>query len=431
MKVQLIILGLIISCYSLFLPMQTEASNSDVVISELSMGSATSATEEFVELYNNSDNSITIANWSIYYRSASGTTYSKKASLTVTADIQPHSFYLISTNSTNNALLISGMAQTGGVVELRDDKGNVLDRVGYGNANLSNGKPAAAAQAGESIYRQYDESNRSMINTGDNLSDFYITSLLSPGAIPTQEIEEQIDTINYPNIQINEIYPNPNPEQSESIDEYIELFNPNDFPVDISGWLLKDSSGKTYIIKNTSIEAKGFLSFNSGETNISLNNTGDVVELYSPNSELKDQTQDYGDAKEGLSWGLVNGEWAWNNSTTPGATNSTIYIETIAPKAIASKSSNAKKTTAKKVATAKKATANKPKATKLKSNKAQASSSGSETENAPEIQSKFANIWPWLMIVLGTATIGYGIYEYRPEITNTYLRLKKKFGSSS
>ncbi len=431
MKIRLIIFGLIISYCSLFLPMQAKASNTDVVISELSMGSATSATEEFAELYNNSDYPINISNWSIYYRSALGSTYSKKASFTATADIQPHSFYLVSTNSINNTLLISGMAQTGGVVELRDDKGNVLDRVGYGNANLSNGKPAAAAQAGESIYRQYDEYSRTMINTNDNLSDFYITPLISPGSIPIQEIEEQLEILDYPNIQINEIYPNPNSEQSESTDEYIELYNPNDFPVDLSGWLLKDSSGKTFIIKNSSIEAKGFLSLYSSETNISLNNTGDIVELYSPNSELKDQTQDYGDAKEGLSWGLVNGEWAWNNSATPGAANSTIYVETITPKAIASKSSNAKKTTAKKVAAAKKAAAKKPKATKLKSNKALASSSGGENENTPDLESKFANIWPWLMIVLGTATIGYGIYEYRPEITNTYLRLKKKFGSSS
>jgi hypothetical protein len=430
MKIRILTINLVIAFIYMLLPTTTIASNSDIVISELSMGSSASATEEFVELYNNSENVINIANWSIYYRSSTGTTYSKKVTFPTTANIQPHSFLLVSTSSPNDLVLISGMSQTGGVVELRDDKSNIVDRVGYGNTNLSNGKPAIAPQSGESIYRQYDEPNKAMINTSDNLSDFYITSSMSPGAIPVVEIEEFSDSISYPSIFINEIYPNPNPEQSESADEFIELYNPNNILVDLNGWLIKDSSGKTFIIKNKSIDPMGYLSFYSSETGISLNNTGDIVDLYTPNSDLKDQTQDYGDAKEGLSWGLVNGAWAWNNTSTPGTTNSDSYVEIIVPKAVATKSTVAKKQAVKKAAVAKKAAAKKPKATKLKSNKAQASSSSGDTGTTPDIQSKFANIWPWLMIVLGTATIGYGIYEYRPEITNTYLRFKEKFRSS-
>ena len=430
MKIKILTIGLVTAIIYMLLPVVTMASNSDIVISELSMGSSTSATEEFVELYNNSENVISIANWSIYYRSATGTTYSKKAGFSTTSSIQPHSFFLVSTNTSNNSLLISGMSQTGGIVELRDDKSNVIDRIGYGNASLSNGKPAIAPQSGESIYRQYDEPNKTMVNTNDNLSDFYIASSMSPGATPVVEIEEFSEPTSYPSIFINEIYPNPNPEQSESTDEFIELYNPNSVLVDLNGWLIKDSSGKTFIIKNKSIEPMGYLSFYSSETGISLNNTGDIVDLYSPNSDLKDQTQDYGDAKEGLSWGLVNGAWAWNNTTTPGTTNSDSYVEIIVPKAVATKSTVAKKQAVKKAAVAKKAATKKPKATKLKSNKAQASNSSGDTETVPDIQSKFANIWPWLMIVLGTATIGYGIYEYRPEITNTYLRFKEKLRSS-
>lgn len=430
MKIITFSIGIITATIYLLLPITAVASNSYVVVSELSMGSATSATEEFVELYNNSDNVISIASWSIYYRSANGSTYSKKAGFSTAANIQPRSFFLVSTNTINNSLLISGMSQTGGVVELRDDKNDVIDRVGYGNTNTSNGKPAIAPQSGESIFRQYDDANKTMINTNDNLSDFYITSSISPGTIPIIEIEEFSEPVTYLSIFINEIYPNPNPEQSESTDEFIELYNPNNVLVDLNGWLIKDSSGKTYIIKNRSIEPMGYLSFYSGETGISLNNTGDVVELYSPNSDLKDQSQDYGDAKEGLSWGLVNGAWAWNNTTTPSTANSDSYVEIIVPKAVATKSTTAKKQAVKKAAVAKKAAAKKPKATKLSSNKAQASNSNSSADTAPDIQSKFANIWPWLMIVLGTATIGYGIYEYRPEITNTYLRFKEKFRSS-
>lgn len=430
MRIKLILSILFV--VSMLVPIRSFASTapeaeSNVVISEISMGSSSSATEEFIELYNNNDSAISIDNWSIYYRSATGTSYSKKAT-SLSTSIGPRAFFTFSTDGMNNSLLMSGMSQTGGVVELRDSKNNVVERVGYGNANLASGKVAVAPQAGESIYREYDTQSQAMINTKDNFSDFNISTAPTPGTIPSIEVEDLSESTVYPDIYINEIYPNPDASQSENLDEYIELHNPNNFTVDLSGWLIKDSSGKTYIIKDQSIEAFGYAVFYSAQTSIALNNNGDVVELYSPTSELKDQTQDYVNAKEGLSWGLVDGAWAWNNSSTPGYTNSQIYVEVVAAKSVATKST-AKKQAAKKAA-AKKASTKKPKAAKLKANKAQASSSKDDTQSSPDIQSKFTNIWPWLMIVLGTATIGYGIYEYKPEITNTYMRLKKKFESS-
>lgn len=245
---------------------QRAIASSSLLISEISMGSASSATEEFIELYNNSNASISLNGYSIYYRSATGSNYLKKASIGANTSVLPHSFFLISTSTSNNSTLISGMAQTGGVVELRDDKGVVIDRVGYGNATASNGKPATAAQAGESIYRQYDSSNLAMVNTDDNFSDFYIASTPSPGSVPALEIEEIAEPISYPDIFINEIYPNPTNDQSESEDEFIELYNPNDFAVDLNGWQIKDSSGKTFIVKNSTISAFGFVTFYSSET---------------------------------------------------------------------------------------------------------------------------------------------------------------------
>lgn len=418
---------------NLLLTGQQVHASSSVVISELSMGSATSATDEFVELYNNSNDTINMNGWSLYYRSATGTSYTKKASFVASSVIEPHSFFLVSTSTPNNLALISGMSQTGGVMELKNDKSVVVDRVGYGNATLASGKPTVAVQAGESLYRQYDEPNLQMVDTLDNLSDFYIASTLTPSALPAAEVEEVIENISYPVITINELYPNPTIDQSETNDEFIELYNPTQQPVDLTGWLLKDASNKTFIIKNTVIPAQGYAVFTSSETHLSLNNTGDIVMLYSPDSTLKDETQDYGDAKEGLSWGIANGAWAWNNAPTPASTNSDIYLETVAVKPVAVKSATAKKTTnkkatAKKVAVAKKASTKKPKASKLSATNPNGSSTPT---NALDLQSKFANLWPWLLILLGTGTIGYGIYEYRPEISNTYHQLKNKLRANS
>lgn len=428
MKIKIIFTAFLIVLASTIVPHKSSAnSSSDVVISELSMGSTASATEEFVELYNNSSTSVSMANWSIYYRSATGTSYTKKASFSASASIGSQKFYLVSTNKPNDLTLISGMSQTGGVVELRDDKGNVIDRVGYGNAILSNGKPAVAVQAGESLYRQYDAPNLKMVNTSDNFSDFYIATVLTPGALPAAEIEDTSEPTTYPALTINELYPNPASDQSESSDEFIELYNPNNFDIDLNGWLIKDASGNTFIVKNKAIAASSYVVFYSGESHLSLNNTGDTVHLYSPNNQLVDETSDYGDAKEGLSWGLVDGAWAWNNSPTPAATNSTAYVQVIATKPVATKTTKtANKSTAKKLAVAKKASTKKAKASKLTAAKKASASAAVPATTQQELQSKFANIWPWLMILLGTATIGYGIYEYKPEITNLYYRFKNK-----
>jgi len=428
MKFKYIIVSSIIAIVSLLVPASSIASSSSIIISEMSMGNTTSATEEFVEMYNNSDAVVNISGWSLYYRSATGTTYVKRASFSTTASIQPRKFYLASTNLPSDTSLISGMSQTGGVMELRDDKGIVVDRVGYGNATLSNGKPSVAVQAGESLYRQYDAPNFTMVNTNDNFLDFYITGTLTPSAPPAPDIEDVSESVTYPNIMINELLPNPAADLSESNDEFIELYNPNQFDVDLTGWLIKDSSDKSHIVKGITIAANSYATFYSADTHISLNNTGDVVRLYSPNSELKDETQDYGDAKEGLSWGLVDSAWAWNTTPTPNISNSSIYVEIVPLKSVAAKST-IKKAAIKKAAAVKKTAVKKPKVAKLKSAKNSTSNNSSNDTNQPDLQSKFANLWPVLLIVLGTGTIGYGIYEYRPEISTVYYKLKNKLGA--
>ncbi len=427
MNTKLKLLSIVSTIACLLLPIKLiAATENSVLISEISMGSANSATEEFVELYNNSDSPVSLTNWSIYYKSATGKTWSKRASLTANSSIAGHTFFLTSTNSVGqDANLISGMSQTSGVVELRDDKGNVVDRVGWGSTDTSNGKAAVTPEAGQSLYRQYESGTNLVIDTGDNFSDFYIATTPTPKTVPVVEIEQIDEDISYPVMMITELYPNPTDDESESTDEFIEIYNPNKFEVDLSGWLLKDASGNVFIIKNYTIAPESYAVFMSSETHLSLNNTGDTISLVNPTGDTVEQSSDYGESKEGLSWGLINGAWDWNTVPTPGLNNSSVYIAPIVIKPTATKSSA--KTAAKKKAVAKKALAQKPKANKLKASK-EKTANDITTENQSSLNSKFANLWPWLLIILGTGTIGYGIYEYRPEITSAYFRLKNKFG---
>ena len=64
-----------------------------------------------------------------------------------------------------------------------------------------------------------------------------------------------------PSIIISEVMFNPK-NVSDTLGEWIEMFNANNFEVIISGWQIKDKIGatKTYTFpENTKIEANGFL----------------------------------------------------------------------------------------------------------------------------------------------------------------------------
>lgn len=130
-----------------------------------------------------------------------------------------------------------------------------------------------------------------------------------------------LQAIDFPKIVINELLPSP--AGSDAEEEWIEVFNPNDFEVDISSWQIKDTVGKTkaYIFpKETKISAKGFLVLKRPITKITLNNDGDGVRLTGPDEKIIDEIS-YQKAEEGKSYNRTESGWIWSNNLTPGARN--------------------------------------------------------------------------------------------------------------
>ena len=125
-------------------------------------------------------------------------------------------------------------------------------------------------------------------------------------------------------IIINEILPNPN--GSDSNDEFIELYNRSNQPVDLSSWQLQDNSTKIFILssqkyQSTIIAAFGYFVVYSRESGIALNNGGDLIGLYQPNGTLLDSRVYFEDAKSGWSYAKNGGEFAWTQQPTPGQNN--------------------------------------------------------------------------------------------------------------
>ncbi|PJE69493.1 MAG: hypothetical protein COU98_01770 [Candidatus Staskawiczbacteria bacterium CG10_big_fil_rev_8_21_14_0_10_38_10] len=140
-----------------------------------------------------------------------------------------------------------------------------------------------------------------------------------PAETPPRDV---IAPIVYPsNIVINEILPSPNgPDEKE---EWIEIFNQNNFKVDLSGWKIEDVTGKTtaYLFReDAEIPAKGFLVLPRAKTNITLNNGEDGLNIFQPDGNIADSVI-YKEAPRGQSYGKFKSGWAWTATYTPGVAN--------------------------------------------------------------------------------------------------------------
>lgn len=407
----------------------TFAAQKSVLISEVQTGSMDSASDEFVELYNNSDQSVDVGGWSLYYKSSTGKTWGKKATIADGSSLAGHDFWLFSSAIVGDTHFVSGFSESGGNLQLRNKLGEVQEQFAWGTGDGALGQPAAIALGGQSMYRLYDEVTRQMVNTDNNFSDFDITNSPSPNAVPVVDtLEPDPNPTTYPSLKVTELFPDPVSPQADVADEFIELYNPSGSTVNLDGWKLRDDSGKEFVIKAKTIAAQGYVAFNITETGITLNNTGDTITLINPNGDEVDQSADYGSAKAGMSWSLINGEWDWAIAPTPNAVNAAVFVE---PEDFSSAAAvtKVKQTVLKKPAIPKASTAKaaKPKTSKAATSKAgtgPTSKVGGQTEN----QASGGNWWTWLLISLGVGTIGYGIYEYRSEIQLLLKKLSTKLG---
>ncbi len=126
-------------------------------------------------------------------------------------------------------------------------------------------------------------------------------------------------------VMINEFLPAPDTVYS---DEWIELYNPLDETVDISGYMLDDAvntgSAPYTIPAGTTIPAFGFALFNGSVTGIILNNAGDNVTFLRPDGVTIIDSSNYSSIPNDVSYGRVtdgNTTWTTFYSPTPGSSN--------------------------------------------------------------------------------------------------------------
>ncbi|HEX9664719.1 MAG TPA: lamin tail domain-containing protein, partial [Patescibacteria group bacterium] len=268
------------------------------------------ATDEFIELKNNGSGPVDIENLIIQDNSSKKHKINQKDFDSTL--IQPGGFFVINRSVSGIALNNTG----GDAVKLFSPDELLIEQIDY----------FEKAEEGLSYSRDQDD-------------DWFWTAAITPGAanslpelitieepnpgsadesIATAEpAEKQTD---YPPIMITEVLPNPAGSDSG---EWLELYNPNDFEIDLTGWRIDDEEGgsRPHKIKDTVIGPRQYLVLPRQQTKLALNNSGDSVRLFDPNNTLIDLT-DYEAARENSSWALSDDyEWSWTANLTPQDAN--------------------------------------------------------------------------------------------------------------
>lgn len=208
--------------------------------------------------------------------------------------------------------------------------------------------------------------------------------------------------------QISELLPNPASPQTDAHDEFIELYNSNDTAFDLSGFILEVgmTGSKRYTFpQGTTMPARSFKAFFSGDTHTSLSNTTGRVKLLDPLEKVLSQTDVYGAAKDNQAWALAGGSWQWTTKPSPNAVN-TIASPT-------AKTTKSKATSTKSAAKKSTATVSQSASSTKSADMAMASSSQPESP-----------LHPLALAVAGGFALLYGGYEYRHDLANKFHQLR-------
>ncbi|MCX6762880.1 MAG: lamin tail domain-containing protein [Candidatus Moranbacteria bacterium] len=303
--------------------------NDHVVISQIYGGGGNSGAtykNDFIELYNPTENAVSISDWSVQYATTSGPFTNSNITNLSGDTIQPKSYYLI-----------AEAKGSGGTEELP-----IPDKTGVINLSASAGKVALARSAA-AINSENDPSAEDFViySTGSNTKSVFRDPCFCPNNffadIPTprnnsivenggekskidgnasqDEPTKCVTSSKY--IKLNEIFPYP-----ESGDEFVEITNTGADCVDVSGWKVMDEAGHKKTFPENSIAGSGEYLYLEG--NFYLNNDSDTAYLLDANGNTKNDALDkvfYEKAKKDYVYALSDGSFSWTSAPTPGEEN--------------------------------------------------------------------------------------------------------------
>ena len=242
-----------------------------ILISEIQTAGLESEKDEFVELFNPNNEEIDLTGWYLQKKTKLAENFLSFASgnLFDNKKIAGNGYFLIARSGSVFAgiadILIDNSLADNNSLALKNPNKEIVDKVGWGNANDFETAPTENPGDSQSIGREWSATDANYFDTDNNFNDFKIqiptpkvknTSLLAGGEITEEEIPPVIpdeqgeeenngsDGQNENPLEIKKILIN---EIQIANNEFMELFNPNDSDVDISDWYFSYfSSGREW-----------------------------------------------------------------------------------------------------------------------------------------------------------------------------------------
>lgn len=319
------------------LPLSQGSAPGTVVLNELQYDPPEGGSEgprEWLELVNPGDAAVSLAGWQIADNRASDALPD--------VEIPPGGYLVVAGGEgfaadhpgfagalvTLGGSIGNGLGNGGDQLRLIGPDGTVVDGVSWGDDAGQLDPPAPDVAAGHSLERvpaghdtdsAADWIDQPAPSPGEPAGDLRPTE--APTAAPPPSVPPGARVL------VNEYLPAPRAVdwdgdgQANQDDEWIELFNPGDSPIDLRGWRLDDvadGGSDPYIIPDgTVIAPRGHLLIFKRDSGLSLNNGGDGVRLLRPDASEMD-AHAFGRSQPDASYArLVDGELPWTDALPP------------------------------------------------------------------------------------------------------------------
>jgi len=327
----------------------TYAASATVLMTHIQAGGAGAATQEFIVLYNTTASRVAISNWCLTNKSnvafacfstdvgqtrflpAYGHAIIASAAF-ATAFPTTH-FSLVYTPISQSSGSITGgsdavsLVNDGGIVDVHAWTTSIAGGMQFERRKIG-GDPVVYVDTDvaadwsmtvpTSIPPDETETITTIIDLCPNIGGDQ-TSV--PSAMEVNSIGECVEHVVVP-LSITEILPNA--AGTDTDNEFIELYNPNDVPVALAGYKLyvgPQLEGAYDFPTGAVLPAHSYQAFTNADIPFTLLNSSSRVVLKTQDGRAVFDVPAYTSPEDGVSWALIDELWQYTYSPTPGLMN--------------------------------------------------------------------------------------------------------------
>ncbi|MFA6410761.1 MAG: lamin tail domain-containing protein [Candidatus Buchananbacteria bacterium] len=308
--------------FCLFLPLLASAETSNVLINEIAwMGTTGSANDEWLELYNPTNQAVDLTGWRLEAEDGS-------PKINLNGTIEAGGYFLLERTDddtvpekTADQIFTGSFGNSGEWLKLYNQNNNLVDQI-----NALGTWPGGDNDTKQTLERLDLNSWQTSFDAGgtpkaQNSSQTTIEE-------PEPETQSQAETptvitgetsAQKGQITITEIFPNP--QNNNFGQEFFELKNTSQTNIDLTDWKITNLAKQKFILPSLIMTPGCSVAFDRNQTNLALNNFNEKITLYSKDGKIIDQAGFKTAAPADQSYQKNSeGQWSWEN-ISPGKEN--------------------------------------------------------------------------------------------------------------